>query len=80
MPALFLSTQEKPLLPAKEDLLLLNNIELYKKLRILRSHGYNEEIKDFSEAGFNYRITDIQAALVTSQYIRLDEKIEKKES
>ena len=54
----------KAITSGEGGLITTNNIELYKKLRILRSHGYNEEIKDFSEAGFNYRITDIQAALV----------------
>ena len=68
----------KAITSGEGGLITTNNTALNKKLRILRSHGYNEEIKDFSEAGFNYRITDFQAALVTSQFTRLDEQIVKK--
>ena len=60
-----------------------NDEETYKKLLRLRSHGitrnqdemvnpsdarwYNEQV----ELGFNYRITDIQAALLISQLDKL---------
>lgn len=43
--------------------------------RQLRNHGIDPEnstILDFVNAGFNYRLTDIQAALVDSQMERLD--------
>ena len=68
----------KAITSGEGGLITTNSSALNKKLRILRSHGYNEEIKDFSEAGFNYRITDIQAALVLSQFTRLDQQIVKK--
>ena len=68
----------KAITSGEGGLITTNSSALNKKLRILRSHGYNEEIKDFSEAGFNYRITDIQAALVLSQFTRLDGQINKK--
>jgi dTDP-4-amino-4,6-dideoxygalactose transaminase len=65
-----------------------NNGNLAKKMEILRSHGitrdsqmlqkqsdgpwYYEQI----DLGFNYRLTDIQAALGLSQLSRLDEYIQ----
>jgi len=65
--------------------ILTNSTELYEKLRMLRTHGivreprlmenppdgpwYYEQI----DLGFNYRITDIQAALGTSQLRRADD-------
>jgi len=59
------------------------NQDLYKKLKMLRSHGITKEDKylkdnpgpwyyEMQELGFNYRITDIQAALGTSQLRKLD--------
>lgn len=47
---------------------------LARKLRILRNHGieYRDGKMDFVEAGFNYRMTDFQAALVSNQEERLN--------
>ena len=39
-------------------------------LQILRNHGYSNTAGDFTEPGFNYRMTDFQAALVNSQFPR----------
>lgn len=56
-----------------------NNESLYKKLLALRSHGTYKEGKmstnweyEMRELGFNYRLTDIQAALGVSQIKKLD--------
>jgi UDP-4-amino-4,6-dideoxy-N-acetyl-beta-L-altrosamine transaminase len=60
-----------------------NSKELYEKLFMLRSHGITKEAGKLSEnhgpwyyemqsLGYNFRITDIQAALGTSQLSRLD--------
>lgn len=55
-----------------------NNKELYEKLLALRSHGMykDEEMSknweyEMRELGFNYRLTDIQAALGVSQIKKL---------
>lgn len=60
---------------------LITNSEVYdKKIKILRNHG-TETINgkmDFSEFGFNYRMTDFQAALVYSQMDRLQGSIDYK--
>lgn len=57
--------------------LITNDSLLDKKIKILRNHGteiINGKI-DFTEFGFNYRITDFQAALVVSQMDRLQQSI-----
>ena len=60
--------------------------DLARRLRLLRSHGMTRDAADFQFAGpdagawyyeqqslgFNYRMTDLQAALGTSQLARLD--------
>jgi len=71
-----------------------NNEGLYKKLMMLRTHGITKEnmLLDFPEAdkqglwyyemqelGYNYRITDIQAALANSQLKRAEQGIKKRQ-
>ena len=64
---------------------------LAKQMRLLRSHGISgapvdmqarpsEEIWNYQQIdlGFNYRMTDIQAALGISQMMRLDEFVTKR--
>ena len=69
-------------------MLLTNQEELYEKLIRLRSHGITRDVELMQgeshgswyyqqlELGFNYRMTDIQAALGASQLQRLDEFVE----
>lgn len=68
----------KAITSGEGGMLLTNDNELAKKLKILRNHGI--EIQDgkmeFVEAGFNYRLTDFQAALVNSQFNRLESILE----
>lgn len=65
---------------------LTNDTVLAKRLRLLRSHGISSAAEDMQarpaqeiwnyqqvDLGFNYRMTDIQAALGLSQMRRLDE-------
>jgi perosamine synthetase len=68
-----------------------NSKELYERLLMLRSHGITKEKNKLSmnpgpwyyemqDLGFNYRLTDIQAALGSSQLSRLKEfKIRRRE-
>lgn len=63
---------------------MTNDDELYKKLKLLRSHGITRDIDEMvnkSDAGwyneqimlgYNYRMTDFQAALLISQLGKLD--------
>ena len=63
---------------------LTNNKDFYDKLMLVRAHGITKnasQLMDITEGpwcyeqqmlGYNYRITDFQAALVTSQLKKLD--------
>ncbi|OIO82818.1 MAG: UDP-4-amino-4,6-dideoxy-N-acetyl-beta-L-altrosamine transaminase [Gallionellaceae bacterium CG1_02_60_948] len=69
---------------------LTNNENLAKRIQLLRSHGITREAGEMTHApdgpwyyqqielGFNYRMTDIQAALGLSQMSRLDEFVAKR--
>jgi UDP-4-amino-4,6-dideoxy-N-acetyl-beta-L-altrosamine transaminase len=61
-----------------------NNEQLYKKLLLLRTHGITKDpalmhenhggwYYEMQDLGYNYRLTDFQAALGTSQLKRADE-------
>ncbi|MDO7976078.1 DegT/DnrJ/EryC1/StrS family aminotransferase [Oceanotoga teriensis] len=57
-----------------------NNHEIYEKLKILRNHGISkiDGKVDFVLPGYNYRLTDIQAALGVIQLKKLEKIIDKK--
>ena len=70
---------------------LTNDEQLAKKMKLLRSHGITSEPADMHQRppqelwnyqqialGFNYRMTDIHAALGLSQMERLDEFVTKR--
>lgn len=66
-------------------MVLTNRKDLYERLKLYRSHGITRNPEDMThesdgswyyqqiELGFNYRMTDIQAALGYSQMNRLDD-------
>jgi dTDP-4-amino-4,6-dideoxygalactose transaminase len=71
---------------------LTNDSELASAMQRLRSHGITSDIEKMRarpldeiwnyqqiELGFNYRMTDIQAALGVSQLVRLDEIVMKRQ-
>ena len=68
-----------------------NNEVLYKKLLNLRTHGIQQDKSlceenhgiwyyEMQELGFNYRLSDIQCALGTSQLSRANEGLEKRQN
>ncbi len=74
---------------AEGGVAVTNNADLSQKMCLLRSHGVTRDEKELLEnhgpwyyeqkiLGFNYRLTDIQAALGLSQMERLDEFVEQR--
>lgn len=71
-------------------MVLTNRLDLYEKLIRLRSHGITRDSRFMEEdshgpwyyqqieLGFNYRMTDLQAALGASQMQRLDEFVSRR--
>ncbi len=69
-----------------------NNKNLFKKMSLLRSHGINKKSEEFINKGYgpwyyeqqllgyNYRMTDIHAALCISQLDKLESNIKKRNS
>jgi len=70
----------KAITSGEGGLIITNNDVLAKKLRALRNHGIEmiDNKMEFICAGFNYRMTDFQAALLNSQFKRFDGILERK--
>jgi perosamine synthetase len=72
----------KPITSGEGGAVTTNDAEMHQRLRSFRNHGIGLDFRqreraaahsyDMSELGFNYRLTDIQAALATSQLSKLD--------
>lgn len=79
----------KPITTGEGGAVVTNDDELARRLRLLRSHGIERDVSRFEEVGhegdpwyheqqilgYNYRLTDIQAALGASQARKVDRLI-----
>ncbi|MFB2659255.1 UDP-4-amino-4,6-dideoxy-N-acetyl-beta-L-altrosamine transaminase [Shewanella mangrovisoli] len=75
----------KVITSAEGGMAITNDLELAEKMRLFRSHGISRDVVSMERPnegawyyeqhllGFNYRMTDLQAALGLSQLARLDE-------
>ena len=75
---------------AEGGMALTNNKKIAEKMRLLRSHGITRNASEMIntpdgpwyyeqiDLGFNYRMTDLQAALGVSQMKRLDEYVKRR--
>ncbi|MDF2536395.1 MAG: UDP-4-amino-4,6-dideoxy-N-acetyl-beta-L-altrosamine transaminase [Bacillales bacterium] len=80
----------KTLTTGEGGMITTNNEEIYKKLVNFRSHCITRELKQFAnethggwyyeqlDLGFNYRLTDFQAALGISQLSKIDGFIQRR--
>jgi dTDP-4-amino-4,6-dideoxygalactose transaminase len=70
----------KAITSGEGGLLFTSDPELDFKIKTLRNHGIEPGSApiNFIAAGFNYRMTDFQAALAASQFLRLENIIEYK--
>lgn len=71
----------KSITSGEGGILTTHDSALAEKIRILRNHGIQtiNGKMEFVAAGFNYRMTDFQAALAASQCERLESILEKKQ-
>jgi UDP-4-amino-4,6-dideoxy-N-acetyl-beta-L-altrosamine transaminase len=70
---------------AEGGMAMTNDARLAKRMKLLRTHGITRDAEDMTREpegpwyyeqtalGFNYRMTDVQAALGLSQMVRVDE-------
>ncbi len=90
--AIFSFHPVKMITTGEGGMIVTNNPDLYERLKQLRSHGIVREPDHLTQPssgpwyyeqqalGFNYRMTDIQAALGVSQIQRLDTFVHRRQS
>lgn len=77
----------KPITTAEGGIIVTNNEEYYHKLQLFRSHGIEQTefsveqggwYYEMTDLGYNYRMTDLQAALGLSQLTKIDTFIQQR--
>ncbi len=70
----------KTLTTGEGGMVVTNNADVAERARIMRSHGFEGDGRTYIHRlmGFNYRLTNIQAAIGLAQCERIEQKIEKK--
>jgi len=72
----------KPITTSEGGAVLTDNDDFARELRLIRSHGVVKEnlwISDMKSMGFNFRMTEVAAALGVSQIKKLDSFIDTRE-
>lgn len=59
-------------------MVVTNNKEVYEMAKLLRSHGFETPRFIHRFLGFNYRMTDLQAAVAVAQLENIDKKVKKR--
>ena len=82
--SMFSFCQNKIITAGEGGILTTNQKDIYKKLKLIRSHGRLEKNDeyfstskelDYIQVGYNYRMSSITAALVLSQYKKINKII-----
>jgi len=82
--AMFSFCQNKVITAGEGGIIVTDSKEIYQKIKLIRSHGRlenNEEYfsttreLDYIQVGYNYRISSLSAALVLSQFEKIDKII-----
>lgn len=71
----------KAITTGEGGMVVTNDTRLYERLLLFRNHGITKDAKGFNvmtHLGYNYRMTDLQAALGASQMDRLKEFLQKR--
>ena len=77
--AIFSFYGNKIMTSGEGGMITTNNKALYEKMKYLRDHAMSQEKRYWhTEIGFNYRMTNLQAALGLAQLERIDDLINKK--
>ena len=87
--AIFSFHPVKHIAAGEGGMITTNDKELYERLLILRTHGIQQDLSkrihddslwyyEMQELGYNYRLTDIQAALGNSQLHRAEEGLQRR--
>ncbi len=64
----------KNIVSGEGGILTTNDEEIYEKAKMFRHHGQSEKIRyEYLDLGYNYRMTDVHAAIALSQLHKLDE-------
>jgi len=71
----------KSITTGEGGMLVFKDAEVAKQARILRDHGMNPQKRYWHDsAGFNFRMTNMQAAVGVAQLDRIDELLDRKKS
>jgi perosamine synthetase len=75
--AMFSFTPTKNITTGEGGIVTTNDVDLARKLRLLRNHGQLSPYQHV-EVGFNWRMTEMQAAMGVVQVTKLDEILDRK--